>query len=39
VHGGTEPRRVGGVGEYLDLERFASRGIQFLLRFKTRRST
>jgi hypothetical protein len=26
-----------GVGEYLDLERFSSRGIQFLLRFKTRR--
>jgi len=26
-----------GLGEYLDLDRFRSRGIQFLLRFKTRR--
>jgi hypothetical protein len=26
-----------GLGEHLDLERFAGRGIQFLLRFKTRR--
>jgi carotenoid 1,2-hydratase len=26
-----------GMGEYLDLDRFASRGLQFLLRFKTRR--
>jgi len=27
-----------GVGEFLDLDRFRDRGIQFLLRFKTRRS-
>ena len=26
-----------GMGEYLDLDRFASPGVQFLLRFKTRR--
>jgi carotenoid 1,2-hydratase len=26
-----------GMGEYLDLDRFRARGIQFLLRFKTRR--
>ena len=31
-------REITGVGEYLDLDRFASRGIQFLLRFRTRRS-
>jgi carotenoid 1,2-hydratase len=30
-------RRVTGVGEYLDLDRFAERGVQFLLRFKMRR--
>ncbi|HEX4459259.1 MAG TPA: carotenoid 1,2-hydratase [Polyangia bacterium] len=39
VRGGDEPRDVTGVGEYLDLDRFASPSIQFLLRFKTRRST
>jgi carotenoid 1,2-hydratase len=39
VRGRGEAREVSGVGEYLDLDRFASRGIQFLLRFKTRRST
>jgi carotenoid 1,2-hydratase len=27
-----------GVGEHLDLDRFRARGIQFLLRFKTRRT-
>ena len=26
-----------GMGEYLDLDRFSGRGIQFLLRFKTRK--
>jgi hypothetical protein len=31
-------RAIDGVGEYLDLERFASPGVQFLLRFKTRRT-
>jgi carotenoid 1,2-hydratase len=30
------PSRL-GLGEHLDLERFAGRGVQFLLRFKTRR--
>jgi carotenoid 1,2-hydratase len=30
-------REAVGMGEYLDLERFARPGIQFLLRFKTRR--
>lgn len=39
VRGGAEPREARGVGEYLDLDRFDSRGIQFLLRFKTRRSS
>ena len=39
VRGGAEPRETRGVGEYLDLDRFDSRGIQFLLRFKTRRSS
>jgi carotenoid 1,2-hydratase len=29
---------VDGVGEYLDLDRFASPAVQFLLRFKTRRT-
>jgi carotenoid 1,2-hydratase len=31
-------RRLDGMGEHLDLERFSGRGIQFLLRFKTRRA-
>lgn len=30
-------RPVTGVGEYLDLDRFSDRGVQFLLRFKMRR--
>jgi carotenoid 1,2-hydratase len=30
--------RVAGMGEYLDLDRFARPGLQFLLRFKTRKS-
>ena len=30
-------RQITGVGEYLDLDRFSDRGIQFLLRFKMRR--
>ena len=34
-HGTT---RVTGVGEYLDLDRFRDRGVQFLLRFKMRRT-
>lgn len=38
VRGRGDVRDVTGVGEYLDLDRFDSRGIQFLLRFKTRRS-
>jgi hypothetical protein len=29
--------RSTGVGEFLDLDRFSDRGIQFLLRFKMRR--
>jgi carotenoid 1,2-hydratase len=33
----SDGRPVAGVGEYLDLDRFASPGLQFLLRFKTRR--
>ena len=31
-------RPVAGFGEYLDLDRFRARGVQFLLRFKTRRT-
>ena len=34
---GPDTTRSTGVGEFLDLDRFADRGIQFLLRFKTRR--
>jgi carotenoid 1,2-hydratase len=35
--GTTDVRKVTGVGEFLDLDRFADRGVQFLLRFKMRR--
>jgi carotenoid 1,2-hydratase len=39
THFPSEPdHSVVGVGEHLDLDRFASRGVQFLLRFKTRRN-
>ena len=34
---GADTTRSTGVGEFLDLDRFDDRGIQFLLRFKTRR--
>lgn len=33
----THVRKLTGVGEYLDLDRFQDRGVQFLLRFKMRR--
>jgi carotenoid 1,2-hydratase len=33
----TDVRKITGVGEYLDLDRFQDRGVQFLLRFKMRR--
>lgn len=35
---GGDVRRVTGVGEYLDLDRFRRKDVQFLLRFKTRRT-
>jgi carotenoid 1,2-hydratase len=35
--GGGSERNLAGVGEYLDLDRFASPAIQFLLRFKMRK--
>jgi hypothetical protein len=37
LHGGVRPITL-GVGEFLDLDRFRRRGIQFLLRFKMRRT-
>jgi carotenoid 1,2-hydratase len=36
--GDVSPVIANGVGEYLDLDRFRDRGVQFLLRFKMRRT-
>jgi carotenoid 1,2-hydratase len=38
TQGPTQTSKPTGVGEYLDLDRFRDRGVQFLLRFKMRRT-